>query len=450
MQKCIQNISELCTERFRKIIEDNGVQDYMKQCVKLSLFMCAADPPVHIECLGWQPRKLRCEQSQTDTSEFSMKDEETEEEVTGKRAESPQDLKKDDITKEDLPITHKNTDSEEKENEAEISRLEGECQTFKEICVVDDSDPNTDFTNDGQSTSQYETSKNKHEENDNALKTSISDEEQSKCGLGTSEDNCEEIGADFTDNSQPVSSDKTAKHKCEFKEKTEASCLENEHQSDKYKETDSLSEAVDTEVNTFQWENQSAKDENPKVLDVEAIEDCRPESEQQETKDEIEKVEYIYRYVEETAQTSPECQSDRNLITEVNESEKLNKTYDEMKNKQEFDVSKQELKNSVCYTGDSNKYDVSQLQRLDKTFSQDVSERYQQNQDGKNECVKRKCALFARETYKDYTQRGKFQLFPVWPALFLYKGGPLLNKGVAQGTNEECKDEAIAPLKWWK
>lgn len=36
---------------------------------------------------------------------------------------------------------------------------------------------------------------------------------------------------------------------------------------------------------------------------------------------------------------------------------------------------------------------------------------------------------------KSFTKLGKFVDFSVWPALYLYKAGPLLSKGIVQGTN---------------
>lgn len=41
---------------------------------------------------------------------------------------------------------------------------------------------------------------------------------------------------------------------------------------------------------------------------------------------------------------------------------------------------------------------------------------------------------FDKSLYKDYTKRGKHLSYVVWPVLFLHEGGPLLCKGVAQGT----------------
>ncbi|XP_060565703.1 uncharacterized protein LOC132724760 isoform X1 [Ruditapes philippinarum] len=41
--------------------------------------------------------------------------------------------------------------------------------------------------------------------------------------------------------------------------------------------------------------------------------------------------------------------------------------------------------------------------------------------------------IFNTNIFKDYTKRGEFVDFVVWPAMLLHKGGPLLSKGVAQG-----------------
>ncbi|XP_060589654.1 uncharacterized protein LOC132744879 [Ruditapes philippinarum] len=42
---------------------------------------------------------------------------------------------------------------------------------------------------------------------------------------------------------------------------------------------------------------------------------------------------------------------------------------------------------------------------------------------------------FDTNVFKPYTKSGKYLHFIVWPALFLYKDGPMLCKGVAQGKN---------------
>lgn len=37
---------------------------------------------------------------------------------------------------------------------------------------------------------------------------------------------------------------------------------------------------------------------------------------------------------------------------------------------------------------------------------------------------------------KSFTKNGQYVDFSVWPALYLHKDGPLLSKGIVQGTNQ--------------
>jgi hypothetical protein len=46
---------------------------------------------------------------------------------------------------------------------------------------------------------------------------------------------------------------------------------------------------------------------------------------------------------------------------------------------------------------------------------------------------------FDKDLFKEYTRRGKFQDYIVWPAMRLHENGPLLSKGVAQGTKNKSK-----------
>ncbi|XP_060554929.1 uncharacterized protein LOC132715857 [Ruditapes philippinarum] len=54
------------------------------------------------------------------------------------------------------------------------------------------------------------------------------------------------------------------------------------------------------------------------------------------------------------------------------------------------------------------------------------------NDENASSIDRQKC-IFDKDSFKEYTCRGKYLDFVVWPALLLYKGGPMLNKGVAQG-----------------
>ncbi|KAL3878474.1 hypothetical protein ACJMK2_030819 [Sinanodonta woodiana] len=45
-------------------------------------------------------------------------------------------------------------------------------------------------------------------------------------------------------------------------------------------------------------------------------------------------------------------------------------------------------------------------------------------------------AKFDSNKHREYTKKGPYEDFVVWPALYLYKGGPMLCRGVAQGANK--------------
>lgn len=63
------------------------------------------------------------------------------------------------------------------------------------------------------------------------------------------------------------------------------------------------------------------------------------------------------------------------------------------------------------------------------------------------------CSLVTRDPFnkvlfKDYTARGIYTEYVVWPVMFLHKNGPLLGKGVAQGTNEKLAKVNTDVLTW--
>ncbi|XP_052219018.1 uncharacterized protein LOC127836421 [Dreissena polymorpha] len=45
-------------------------------------------------------------------------------------------------------------------------------------------------------------------------------------------------------------------------------------------------------------------------------------------------------------------------------------------------------------------------------------------------------APFNKDHFKEYTKRGPYMEYVVWPVMYLHQGGPMLGKGVAQGTSE--------------
>ncbi|KAK3607098.1 hypothetical protein CHS0354_026305 [Potamilus streckersoni] len=55
-------------------------------------------------------------------------------------------------------------------------------------------------------------------------------------------------------------------------------------------------------------------------------------------------------------------------------------------------------------------------------------------------------AVFDHNKYASYTKAGTEISYVVWPVLYLYKNGPLVRKGVAQGQKRDSKVKASGPL----
>ncbi|XP_060566866.1 uncharacterized protein LOC132725703 [Ruditapes philippinarum] len=51
------------------------------------------------------------------------------------------------------------------------------------------------------------------------------------------------------------------------------------------------------------------------------------------------------------------------------------------------------------------------------------------------------------DIYKPYTKSGKFIDYIVWPVLYLFEGGNILSKGIAQGMNEVASDDIIVSME---
>lgn len=56
--------------------------------------------------------------------------------------------------------------------------------------------------------------------------------------------------------------------------------------------------------------------------------------------------------------------------------------------------------------------------------------------------------VFNRDKFKDYTRRGKYIEYVVWPLMLLHDNGPVLNKGVAQGTDEHSIQQTDKTFLW--
>lgn len=85
-----------------------------------------------------------------------------------------------------------------------------------------------------------------------------------------------------------------------------------------------------------------------------------------------------------------------------------------------------------------------------ETNNQDVKSGIQNgetegNMDDVSKCVaprpRQEALEFNKCLFKDFTRRGKFVEFFVWPAMLLHDEGDVLNKGVAQGTKESSVSE---------
>lgn len=50
-------------------------------------------------------------------------------------------------------------------------------------------------------------------------------------------------------------------------------------------------------------------------------------------------------------------------------------------------------------------------------------------------------SVFNTDLYKAYTRSGPYIAYVVWPPLLLHDNGPVLTKGVAQGSYETAKTE---------
>ena len=73
-----------------------------------------------------------------------------------------------------------------------------------------------------------------------------------------------------------------------------------------------------------------------------------------------------------------------------------------------------------------------------QNVSLDLQRRQLQYQSATSE-DSRERANFNKDLFKEYTTRGKYLDFCVWPAMLLHKDGPILGKGVAQGSNEKYR-----------
>ncbi|XP_060565678.1 uncharacterized protein LOC132724741 [Ruditapes philippinarum] len=131
----------------------------------------------------------------------------------------------------------------------------------------------------------------------------------------------------------------------------------------------------------------------------------------------------------------------------------------------EFPVQREPSGNTHCELPDKLIQQIKEFRKSRATYVindviKEVLDKIQSKYDSKEEvqAYKRKCAelcwlmvvqnppmilsttaqqQFDTNLYKDYTKRGKYVDYVVWPALLLNEGGPVLSKGVAQGCKKQ-------------
>ncbi|XP_060565681.1 uncharacterized protein LOC132724742 [Ruditapes philippinarum] len=131
----------------------------------------------------------------------------------------------------------------------------------------------------------------------------------------------------------------------------------------------------------------------------------------------------------------------------------------------EFPVQREPSGNTQCELPDELIQQIKEFRKSRATYVinvviKEVLDKVQSKYDSKEEvqAYKRKCVelcwlmvvqnpplilsttaqqQFDTNLYKDYTKRGKYVDYVVWPALLLHEGGPLLSKGVAQGCKKQ-------------
>ncbi|XP_052239916.1 uncharacterized protein LOC127850700 isoform X2 [Dreissena polymorpha] len=58
--------------------------------------------------------------------------------------------------------------------------------------------------------------------------------------------------------------------------------------------------------------------------------------------------------------------------------------------------------------------------------------------------------IFDKDKFKEYTSRGPYVDYFVWPIIYLHRDGPMLGKGIAQGSKDKMADGSKTLLVSWK
>ncbi|XP_052241276.1 uncharacterized protein LOC127851508 isoform X2 [Dreissena polymorpha] len=84
-----------------------------------------------------------------------------------------------------------------------------------------------------------------------------------------------------------------------------------------------------------------------------------------------------------------------------------------------------------------------------KTAHQRAKESKTNENDGNIQLTKERHD-FDKDKFKEYTSRGQFVDYFVWPIMYLHRDGPMLAKGIAQGCKKKVEDVSQEPFVWWK
>lgn len=120
------------------------------------------------------------------------------------------------------------------------------------------------------------------------------------------------------------------------------------------------------------------------------------------------------------------------LGLEADDSSRLSSTDNSSANSRKEDVEDEEIETPADSVNEQSN-SVNRSEDADAVLiacQEPVSE-------GAKEHVHVKKRPFNRDVYKEYTKSGRYLDYVVWPVMFLHEGGPILMKGVAQGTNDE-------------
>ena len=92
----------------------------------------------------------------------------------------------------------------------------------------------------------------------------------------------------------------------------------------------------------------------------------------------------------------------------------------------------------------------SELTYVQECFSRDskCSQEVINNHDSRKSSLER--LPLNKSKCKEYTTKGGYVDFIVWPVLYLHDGGAQMAKGIAQGSEERYRTERECVWKWWK